>query len=209
MQTADGEYSGLVLERFRIEERTRQSAGHQRLLPWEYSEGWHVFRGTAHARRRSHGRWLDRGWPGGKEVRPVHEDHRRSAHRPIRRPRASIAEHLGGVGQRRLRERPCLRQGAAHSEKLRRHDLVPLRRAGLRGFRHPGREPLQGRPGAAQGQISRFGLRARMCGGAEQGLRHHRHGKGLEPLRMRLGAAVAAYCRSTAPSPSAASRPSR
>ena len=97
----------------------------------------------------------------------------------------SPAGHLGGAGRRRLRERPRLRQGGPDGQELRRHDLVPLRRAGLGRVRHPGREPLPGRPRAAQAQGGRLGLRPRMRRGPEQGLRPDRHRKGLEPLRLR------------------------
>ena len=55
---------------------------------------------------------------------------------------------LAAAGRRRLRVRPRLRQGAAHGEVLRRHHLVPLRRAGL------------GRPGDRRWSCATAGLRA-------------------------------------------------
>ena len=126
--------------------------GHQRPLPGQHPARRHLFGHPARARRRDHAGEADRPRPGRQEVRPLHEDHRRPAHRPVRRARSSAAGHLGGAGRRRLRERPRLRQGDAHGEELRRHDLVPLRRAGLRRLRHSRREPLQGHPRAAQAQ---------------------------------------------------------
>ena len=123
---------------------------------------------------------------GRQEVRPVHQDHRRPAHRPVRRARRAAAADLGGADRRRLRVRPRLRQGAAHGEELRRHRpgaaTACRTRVGL-AIRH--REPLQGPARAAQAQVRRVGLHARVRRGAGQGLRHHRHREGLEPLRLR------------------------
>ena len=85
----------------------------------------------------------------------------------------------------RLRERPRLRQGAADGEELRRHDLVPLRRAGLGRLRDPRRESLQGHPRPAQDQGGRLRLHPRVRRGPEQGLRPDRHREGLQPLRLR------------------------
>ena len=100
-------------------------------------------RRAARPRRRDHAREAHRPRAGRQEVRPLHQDHRRPARRPVRRPGPAASRHLGGAGRRRLRERPRLRQGAAHREELRRHDLVPLRRAGLGRVRDPRREALQ------------------------------------------------------------------
>ena len=66
-------------------------AGHQRLLPRQYPEGRHLFGGAAHAGRRGHAGRPDRGRPGGEEIRPVHQDHRRPARRPVRRARRPAA----------------------------------------------------------------------------------------------------------------------
>ena len=90
------------------------------------------------------------------------------------------------AGRRRLRVRPRLRQGAAHREVLRRLDLVPLRRAGLRRPRDRARAAL---PRAARRRTSSSRrssrLHPRVRRGAEQGLRRDRHREGLEPLRRR------------------------
>ena len=87
--------------------------------------------------------------------------------------------------RRRLRERSRLRQVAANRQELRRHHLVPLRRAGFGRLRDPRRESLQGNSLAAQNQDGRVGLRPRMCRSAVQGRRPDRHGERLQPLRLR------------------------
>ena len=43
---------------------------------------------------------------GGEEIRPLHQDHWRPAHRPVRRSAARTAGHLGRADRRRLRDRP-------------------------------------------------------------------------------------------------------
>ena len=70
-------------------------------------------------------------------------------------------------------------------EVLRRLDLVPLRRAGQRRPRDRAREPLQGPARAAQDQVRRVRLHARMRGSAGQGCRRHRDREGLESVRLR------------------------
>ena len=122
---------------------------------------------------------------GGEEVRPVHQDHRRPAHRPVRRAGASAAADLEGTHRCRLRIRPRLRQGGAHGEELRGLHLVPLRRAGQRRPRDRSRESLQGPARASQDQVRGVRLHARVRRGAEQGRRRHRHRRRLEPLRLR------------------------
>ena len=64
------------------------------------------------------------------------EDHRRAAHRHVRRAGGSAAGDLAPAGRRRHGIRPRLRQGAAHGEELRRQRLVPLRPTGF-GRRWP------------------------------------------------------------------------
>ena len=73
----------------------------------------------------------DRPRRGRPRLRPVHQDHRRAADRPVRRRVEQLPGDLAAAGGRRVRVRARLRQGAAHGEVLRRIDLVPLRRAGL------------------------------------------------------------------------------
>ncbi len=52
--------------------------------------------------------------------RPLHQDHRRPAHRHVRRPRRPTAGDLAQARRRRDGVGPRLRQGAAHGEELRR-----------------------------------------------------------------------------------------
>jgi nitrite reductase (NADH) large subunit len=86
---------------FVLKPAARQPAGFERLLPRQYPEGRHVFRGAAHAGRRGHAGRPDRRRPGRQEIRPVHQDHGRPARRPVRRPRrpaAAIWEELIAAG---------------------------------------------------------------------------------------------------------------
>ena len=96
-----------------------------------------------------------------------------------------LPRDLAPAGRRRLRVRPRLRQGAAHGEVVRRHDLVPLRRAGLGRPGDRAGAALPRPAGAAQAQGGGLRLRPRVRRGAQQGLRHHRHRERLEPLRRR------------------------
>ena len=66
-----------------------------------------------------------------QRLRPVHQDHRRAADRPVRCPGRAAARDLAAPGRCRLRVRPRLRQGGADRQVLRRLGLVPLRPAGL------------------------------------------------------------------------------
>ncbi|MDR6357861.1 bacterioferritin-associated ferredoxin [Pseudomonas psychrotolerans] len=127
----------------------------------------------------------DRHWPGGEEIRPLHQDHRRPAHRPVRRPVARIAGHLGRADRRRLRDRPCLWQVHPHGEELRGQHLVPLRGAGQRQDGAGHRAPLQGPARPAQAQVRRQRLHPRMRRGTEQGHWRDRHRERLEPLCLR------------------------
>ena len=140
-------------------------------------------------------RGADRHRPGGEEIRPLHQDHWRPAHRPVRRSAARTAGHLGRADRRRLRNRPRLRQEPAHREILRRQHLVPLRRAGQRRHGAAPGGPLQGPACAAQDQVRRIGLYPRMRRGAEQGHRRDRHRQGLEPLHLRQRRHAPAACR--------------
>ena len=180
-----------------LEAEARAAAGHQRLLPRQPAEGRHLLDRAARAGRRDHARQADGARAGGEEVRPVHQDHRRAAHRPLRRARRAAAAGLARAGGRGLRVGPRLRQGAAHGEVLRRQHLVPLRRAGLGVDGDPRREPLPRPARAAQDQDGGVGLHARMRRGAGQGRRRDRHREGLEPLRVRQRRDEAAARRSS------------
>ena len=146
----------LVLERVRAEAEARGAAGHQRLLPRQHAEGRHLLGRAARAGRRDHAREADRA-------------------------SAQVAKKYGLYtkitgGQRidlfgaRVEQLPLIwdelidagfESGHAYGKalrtvkSLRRLDLVPLRRAGLRRPRDRPREPLQGPARAAQDQVRR------------------------------------------------------
>ncbi|GAA3101482.1 hypothetical protein GCM10020001_018010 [Nonomuraea salmonea] len=122
---------------------------------------------------------------GGPRLRPLHQDHRRAAHRPVRRPGRAAAGDLAAARGRRVRVGPRVRQGPAYREVLRRLHLVPLRRPGLRGHGHRAGAALPRPALAAQAQVRRLRLRPRMRRGPLEGLRRHRHRAGLEPVRRR------------------------
>ena len=84
LQTCRGLDPGRLLERLHPERQPRPAAGHQRSLSCEHAEERHVFHRAARTGRRDHGRQADRARTGREEVRPVHQDHRRPAHRPVR-----------------------------------------------------------------------------------------------------------------------------
>ena len=65
--------------------RAPNDPGHQRPFPGQHPARRLVLRRAARAGRRDHAGEARRPRPGGEEVRPVHEDHRRPAHRPVRR----------------------------------------------------------------------------------------------------------------------------
>ena len=104
--------------------------------------------------------------------------------------------HLEPPARRRPRVRPRLRQGDAHREVVRRHDVVPLRRAGLRADGHRPRAALPRPALTAQDQARRVRLRPRVRRGPEQGRRRDRH-------RARAGtctSAATAGCGRSTPS---------
>ena len=123
---------------------------------------------SARSRRRNYAGQTARHRRCGQAVRALHQDHRRPTDRYVRRPGAGPAGHLGRAGERRLRKRPRLRQSAADRQKLRRHDVVPLRRAGFGRLRHSRRKSLQGNSRTAQNQNGRFRLHSGMCRGADR-----------------------------------------
>ena len=128
---------------------------------------------------------LDRARRGRQAIRTVHEDHRRPADRPVRRPRASTCPRSGSnwsTPVSRAATRTARRCGPSRAASARPGAATACRTPSVSPS---GREPLQGRPAPHKIKIGRFGLRPRMCRGAEQGLRPDRHGEGLEPLRLR------------------------
>ena len=123
---------------------------------------------------------------GREEVRPVHQDHRRPARRPVRRAGAtscrSIWEELIAAG---------FESGHAYGKSLRTvkscvgSHLVPLRRAGFASA-SPSIWRIATRACARRTRSSsRLRLHARVRRSAGQGRRRHRHREGLEPLRLR------------------------
>ena len=136
--------------------------------------------------RRDHARAAHRHRRGRPRLRPLHEDHRRPAHRPVRRHASTSCPPIWA----RLID-AGFESGHAYGKAVRTVkscvgiDVVPLRRAGLRAAGHRPRAALPGPAGAAQDQAGRVGLRPRVRRGAEQGRRRHRHRAGLEPLRRR------------------------
>ena len=110
----------LAAQRARPRRRAGGAAGHQRPLPRQHPEERHLLGRPAHPRRRDHAGQAHRHRRGGPRLRPLHQDHRRAAHRPVRRPRRAAAADLAPARRRRVRVRPRLRQGAAHGEVVRR-----------------------------------------------------------------------------------------
>ena len=101
---------------------------HQRAQPRQHPEGRHLLGDPAHVGRRDHGRRAAPHRRRGRQVQdPDRQGHRRPAHRPAGREEGRPARRLEG---HRHAQRPCLRQGAAHGEDLRRQRVVPLRHAG-------------------------------------------------------------------------------
>ena len=168
-----------------LEPRDGRAAGHQRRLPRQHPAQRHLLRRPAHPRRRDHPGEADRHRGGRPRLRPLHQDHRRPADRPLRRPDGAAARDLATARRRRLRVRARLRQVAADGEVLRGLDLVPLRRPGLRRPRDRAGAalPRPAQPPQAQGRRQR--VRPRVRRGARQGLRRDRHREGVEPLRRR------------------------
>ena len=95
LQAGGGLDLRLVLERDDPEAEARAAAGHQRPFPRQPAEGRHLLGGAARAGRRDHAGQADRDRRGGEEVRPLHQDHRRAAHRPVRRARRAAAARSG------------------------------------------------------------------------------------------------------------------
>ena len=165
--------------------RAGLAAGLQRPLPGQHPAQRQLLGGAAGARRRHHPRAADPDRRDRPRLRPVHQDHRRSAHRHVRRTGRPAAGDLAPAGRRRHGVRTRLRQGAAHGEELCGQRLVPLRPTGFGADGHRPGTALPRPARAAQDQDGRVGLRARVRRGARQGRRRHRHRDRLEPLRRR------------------------
>ena len=73
----------------------RHAPGHQRPLPRQHPARRHLLGRAARAGRRDHAREADRARRGREALRPLLQDHRRPAHRPVRRARRAAARHLG------------------------------------------------------------------------------------------------------------------
>ena len=153
--------------------------------PRQYPEGRHVFRRSAYVGRCNECGGAARDRRCRRQVRnPDRQGHRWPAHRHAGRQEGRPAGCLGRPRQGRVRLRPCLRQGIAHGEDLRRLGLVPLRHTGLDGFRHPPRKVHVGFVDAGQGEARRIRLPAQLRRGDLQGHRRHLRGLGLrDPLR--------------------------
>ena len=165
--------------------RERDAAGHQRPRDGQPPEGRQLLGRPTDPRRRDHARGAAGDRAGRPGLRAVHQDHRRAADRHVRRATRAAARHLEATRRGRLRVRSRVRQVAADGEVVRRLDLVPLRRPGLR--RHGGGAGAAlPRPAVApQAQARRLGVRARMRRSPRQGRRRHRDRSRLEHVRRR------------------------
>ena len=85
---------GQPAQRARARGRHPHPPGHQRRLPRQHPAQRHLLRRPAHPRRRDHPREADRDRRGGPRLRALHEDHRRPADRPVRRPDGAAARDL-------------------------------------------------------------------------------------------------------------------
>ncbi len=111
---------------------------------------------------------------------PDREGHGRAAHRSSRRAQGGSAGGLGRSQRCRHGLRPCLCQGPAHGEDLRRHGLVPLRHAGFHRPRRQDREVHVGVLDTGEGQDGRLRLSAELRGIDLQGC-----GRDLRRFRLR------------------------
>ena len=105
---------------------------HQRTRACQHPEGRHLFGDPAHLGRRHLAIRIARDRRDRRAPRGAHRaHHRRAAHRLVRHHQGTTAEDVGRAGRGGIRFRPCLRQGVAHREDLRRFGVVPLRHAGF------------------------------------------------------------------------------
>ena len=94
--------------------RAGRAAGHQRPLPGQHAEERLVLGRAPDPRRRDHPGQAHRDRRGRPRLRALHQDHRRAADRPARRPGRAAPGDLAPAGRRRVRVRPRLWQGAAN-----------------------------------------------------------------------------------------------
>ena len=131
----------------------RQRAGAR-----QHPEGRHLFGRAADVGRADQPARTARDRRRGREIRRADgQGHRRPAHRPARHQEGGPAGGLGRSQRRRAGLGPCLRQGAAHREDLRRHRMVPLRHAGFDRARRQARADDAG----ARGRRTRSSSRSR------------------------------------------------
>ena len=105
LQAGDRLDPGQPVQRARPRRRHLGAAGHQRHVPRQHPAQRHLLRGAAGAGRRDHPREADRDRRGGPRLRALHEDHRRPADRPVRRPDGGAAGDLAAARGRRASSR--------------------------------------------------------------------------------------------------------
>ena len=159
--------------------------GHERPCPREHAEGRHLLGGPPHPRGRDHSEETQGDRRGRGRFQPLYQNHRRAAHRHVRRSPRAAARDLEDPRRCRVRIGPGLRKVTPHGEIVRRLDLVPVRGTGCRGHGHQPRAPLPRPSSPAQVQAGCLRMRTRMRRGQRQRRRHHRNRARLEPLRRR------------------------
>ena len=87
--------AGVAVERVRPRPGPRRPAGHQRPVPGQHAEGRELLDHPPGPRRRDLARQAHRPRRGGAGVQPLLQDHRRPAHRPVRRPPRPAARTSG------------------------------------------------------------------------------------------------------------------
>ena len=94
--------------------RAGLAAGQQRPLPGQHPEERQLLDRAAGARRRHHARAADPDRRDRQGFRPLHQDHRRPAHRHVRRAGRPAARDLAAAGRRRdgVRATPTARRCA-------------------------------------------------------------------------------------------------
>jgi bacterioferritin-associated ferredoxin len=158
----------------------------QRADARQHPEGRHLLRRAAHVGRPHQCPRAARHRRRGGQIRdPDRQGHGRSADRPARRQARRSAGGLAGFERGRHGVRPCLRQGAAHSEDLRRLGVVPVRRAGQHQHGRGAGEDDVGKLAPAQGQARRLRLPAQLRRGEHQGLRRGCGGERLGAVGRR------------------------